>query len=111
MQNQELFPTFKGWLRAVVAPKKRARHTLGKRKSRSVTLSGTQMNHETGDRFGLDGKLKPGMDSKYAINGADFVIDDDTWIFGDLAYGVRASVEGVISEAGERLAAKVVMSK
>ena len=108
MHNQEYFPTFKGWLRAVVSPKRRVRHTLGKRKT---TRSAATVVHEPGDSFALDGMLKPGMDSKYAINGADFIIDDDTWIFGDLAYGVRATVEGVISDSGERLASKVVLSK
>ena len=110
MQSEESFPTFKKWWRDITSPKKRVRHSLGKSSRKTRASTTTTQVHE-GDSFALNGVIKPGMDSKYAINGADFVIDDDTWVFGEIAYGNKAIIEGVVGLNGERLAAKVTIQK
>lgn len=60
--------------------------------------------------FTLQGKLEPGEDSAFSINGQDFVLDDSTWMIGELVFGARATIKGVISERGERLAKSIVVS-
>ena len=41
----------------------------------------------------LQGKLEPGRMTPFAIAGQDFVIDSDTWMFGEVRVGATAQVQ------------------
>lgn len=56
--------------------------------------------------FHLSGPLERGTNTKYAISGQDFVIDENTWIFGEFRLGAVAAVKG--ERQGEQHYAKKV---
>ena len=60
MQQENYFPTFKEWLRAVAAPNRRVRYKLKKR--RHVDHPETEETPEAGEAFKLEGILKPGFE-------------------------------------------------
>lgn len=77
----------------------------GIRANGASTISVAQL-----EPFNMQGKLEPGEDSAFSINGQDFVLDDSTWMIGELVFGARATIKGVINEHGERLAKSIVVS-
>lgn len=56
--------------------------------------------------FTLEGRLSPGQHSKYAINGQDFVLNEDTWVVGVPKLGVVAKVSGTV-RSGQHFAKTV----
>lgn len=58
--------------------------------------------------FTLKGEIDRGNLTKFSINGEDFVIDKDTWIFGEVRAGVVAVVKGV-KIGGANFARKVMV--
>ncbi len=59
--------------------------------------------------FFLSGAIEKGSACKFAIGGEDFVIDNDTWIFGEVRYGATASVKGE-RRGNQNFAKKIVMN-
>jgi hypothetical protein len=57
----------------------------------------------SGPRFALNGTVTAGKNTKYAINGEDFVLDPDARVYGELRIGADASVSGKI-EGGKKIA-------
>lgn len=61
------------------------------------------------DRFVLEGSLARGASTKYAIDGHDFRVDDDTWIFGDVTLGSYVVVQGTFDIDNVRYARKITL--
>jgi hypothetical protein len=59
-----------------------------KDKPNSDTLKTT-----SGGMVTIEGQIRPGIDTPYAINGMDILIDANTMIVGDLALGVSVRVK------------------
>ena len=59
--------------------------------------------------FILEGNLQPGDETQYSIGGEDIVLDESTWIFGDLHMGSRVAVTGIIGTTNEKQAKKIVI--
>ena len=51
-----------------------------------------QAKGKTRERFAITGILSRGADSQFAINGEDLHIDQHTWVFGEMRYGLTARV-------------------
>lgn len=62
-------------------------------------------------QFCLEGILKVGQNSEFSINGEDFIINHETWIVGDVEYGKKAKVQGLIKPAVAKVARKVTIIK
>ena len=62
-------------------------------------------------RFQMEGRLNMGNTTEFAINERDFVIDDATWVFGDLAIGKQVVVRGVQREDGSRYATRILLKQ
>lgn len=60
-------------------------------------------------QFHLTGVLGAGQTTKFAIAGEDIVIDEDTWIFGEVRLGGLATVKGEKIGA-QNFAKKLTMS-
>lgn len=60
-------------------------------------------------KFELEGQLKTGPTGKMLVNGEEFILDEQTWVFGNIANGAHASVQGVFGNGGERYATKIVI--
>lgn len=58
--------------------------------------------------FYIEGPLCFGVKSKYAINGEDFYLDENTVISGELVYGAYAAVQGVLEDDGRQRATIIV---
>ncbi len=50
---------------------------------------------ETAQQFTLKGVIERGSRTPYALNGNDFSLDSDTWIFGEVRVGAEATVIGL----------------
>lgn len=61
--------------------------------------------------FSMEGELRPGNEGSYMVNGVEFTVDDDTWIFGDLEIGAKAVVHGVDHPERGRYARKIVITQ
>lgn len=40
----------------------------------------------------LQGNLGPGLETRFAVSGQDILVDDDSWIFGELKAGSEVRV-------------------
>lgn len=60
--------------------------------------------------FTLEGQIMRGNRGAFSVAGEDFVISNDTWIFGDVVVGALATVHGV-TKNGERIARKIVVTQ
>ena len=58
----------------------------------------------------LQGKLEPGRNSAYAIDGVEFQIPPGIWICGTVELGKFAKVRYSIDKKGQRLATSIVMA-
>lgn len=54
----------------------------------------------------LQGTVEPGGQTAFSVQGKDFVIDGNTWMFGELQMGTNVEVQAVLS-AGVLKARKV----
>lgn len=59
--------------------------------------------------FIMNGLLEKGTGTPFAIGGEDFVIDENTWVFGDVRVGTLATVRGE-RHGSKNYAKKVVIS-
>lgn len=59
--------------------------------------------------FSLQGEISRGTDTQYAIDGKDFFVSPDAWIFGDVRLGTRARIAGVIQIDGVYSATKITI--
>lgn len=66
--------------------------------SRGATKARTAPNANTSSgtpkKHCLQGELKHGASTQYAVNNIDLEIDSSTWIIGDLEYGKKVRVKG-----------------
>lgn len=53
------------------------------------------------------GVIQRGQQAAYSINGQDFEITPDTWIFGDVKYGLSATVQ-LVHVQGATYARKII---
>lgn len=60
--------------------------------------------------FTLNGRLREGKGTPFAVDGEDFVIGPNTWILGEVEIGALAKVKGYIRGLGEREATSIVVS-
>ena len=49
-------------------------------------------HHPQPASYHVTGILGHGMDTRYAVDGEDIVVNDATWVFGDLEIGAMARV-------------------
>ena len=83
----------------------------------SKFLSGGQKKHReealaTGSSLQiLKGYIKPGSRTRYAVDSQDIVVDDDTWIFGNLEIGARVTVRALPEEEDRSYAKSIVIRK
>jgi hypothetical protein len=59
--------------------------------------------------FTFHGEIQAGSRTMFSIAGKDFIVDDHTWIVGEIELGAKASVKGV-NRKGDRYALKVVIT-
>jgi hypothetical protein len=62
-------------------------------------------------QFSLMGTLERGASSKFAVRGEEFVVDNNTWIFGQLNVGAEVMVQGVFRKGDERYAKKIIVKQ
>lgn len=62
-----------------------------------------------GSVFTVEGKLTNGVKSMYAIDGIDFFVSDQTWLFGNLQIGCKVKASGKVIGTGEWYARKVTV--
>jgi hypothetical protein len=60
--------------------------------------------------FMLEGKLAAGSGTHLSIDGHDLVMDQDTWIFGELSIGAHAKIRGIIIHGHQRLCKSIVVN-
>jgi hypothetical protein len=53
-------------------------------------------------QFTLEGILKHGTNTLFAINGIDLITTNNTWIFGELTIGCHAKVKGIIKQEDKK---------
>ena len=99
------FPTFASWWRALSKPTPRTRRTARTNTPNAARRTGAKSH------FNLKGVLKPGESTNFAVDGDEIVVDGDTWVFGDLVYGAKATVTGVFRPNGQRYATKIVLER
>lgn len=102
MQQTNAFPTFAYYWRALTRPKRRYRVSAPARQVMNPVA-------RSGGSFQCEGQLALNNSGEFAINGESFVIDSETWVFGDIKPGVQARVQGV-TRGGVRRATKVTVS-
>lgn len=59
----------------------------------------------------LEGRLGVGKTTRYAVEGRDISVDEDTWIIGTLAIGATVRVKCGPGPRGELQALKIQVSK
>lgn len=59
--------------------------------------------------FSMQGVLDRGKDSPYQVNGEQFTVSEDAWVFGVLQLGSRVRVSGIIQINGDRCATKITV--
>ena len=59
--------------------------------------------------FIVKGVVEAGKISKYSINGIEFSVGSDTWIFGEFKIGAMAKIEGTMNIDNQRHARKIVV--
>lgn len=57
----------------------------------------------------LQGIIEPGQASAFSIQGVDFMIEDSTWIVGDVKLGAGAVIKGFSGEDGIFTARSIVI--
>jgi len=57
----------------------------------------------------LEGLIDRGKETHYSVNGVDFAVKEETWIFGELEYGSRAKVFYALVNGKGRVAQKIVI--
>ena len=63
------------------------------------------------NRFDIEGRLSAGSGSLFSVENQDFIIDDNTWILGDLKYGAHAKVKGSIDKIGRKYARTIIAER
>jgi len=63
-------------------------------------------------QFTVEGILKHGTNTLFAINNIDLITTNNTWIFGELTIGCHAKVRGIIRKEGkkERFCTSIIAS-
>lgn len=59
----------------------------------------------------IKGYIEPGSRTRYAIDSQDIVVDDDTWIFGNLKIGAKATVRAKIEGSDCGYAKSIVIRR
>lgn len=67
-------------------------------------------DRENEDRYSLTGTLSRGRETPYSVDGEDIIIDEGTWMFGDLELGSRVTVT-CVNRGLEIYARKVVRTE
>ena len=57
----------------------------------------------------LEGAIARGKETNYAVNGVDFAVREETWVFGELEYGAKAKVFYALLNGKGRVAQKIVI--
>ena len=63
------------------------------------------------NRFDIEGRLSAGRENLFSVDNQDFIIDDNTWILGDLKYGSNAKVKGSIDKIGRKYARTIIAER
>ena len=58
----------------------------------------------------LQGCIGRGTQTLYSVNGIDFAVQAETWIFGEVEYGAMAKVHCPIAPGRGRIASKIVIT-
>lgn len=88
----------------------RAQKRVAKRQPRREETT-AEKDRSKGAQFSVEGPIVPGKETRYSIDGVDFTVGADTWIFGDLKLGAHARVRGPVQFNGERHATHIVIVK
>ena len=65
---------------------------------------------EKAKEFVLQGPIARGAQTLYSVNGIDFAVKPETWIFGEVEYGAMAKVYCPIVPGRGRIASKIVIT-
>lgn len=96
-----------GWgARRKPGTRRRFKHTkrTPARNAKGETTSGARSN-----QFVLEGEIRPGNSTKFAIGTTDFVLTPTTWVIGELHVGIQARVKGVVQGEEGYQATSIVM--
>jgi|GEM_PF-6285769 len=86
--------------------KRKSKKPLGP--SRSRPSAKDQNRAQTERAVTITGIIQRGHDTPYSVDGQDFEITPDTWIFGNIRYGVTASVQ-LVRATGAAYARKIII--
>jgi hypothetical protein len=85
------------------------RRSRADRRRRECQRRGVHLSINSEQRYLLQGILGRGSSSNFSVNGNDVVLDQDSWVFGELLIG--AHVSALISEQtdGIRKVKKIIV--
>lgn len=109
MELQENFPTFISILKTLTGKRRRVRRVQARKQNPQGLQGKTDNKQKQRVTFDLEGEIRTGQSGMFAVNGEEFVLDDQTWVFGNIAQGAKAMVHGVFRNGGERYATKIVV--
>lgn len=78
-----------------------------RRSANAQYRSGKVLRADARDTLVETGCIQRGENATFSINGRDFVINPDTWIFGEVCVGASASV--MLIRKGQQLSAKKIV--
>ena len=84
------------------------RRSRADRRRRECERRGIRLSVNSEHRYLLQGILGRGKSGNFSVNGSDVVLDQDSWVFGELTTG--ANVSALISEQdGVRKVKKIIV--
>lgn len=85
----------------------RARRYLARRNMRRRAQASAINKHPIS--FSCQGTIERAAGGAYCVDGQEFTISDDAWIFGEVSIGAKARICGVVQINGQRSATKITI--
>ena len=74
-----------------------------------IKLKETIEESVSGGMFVAEGILERGLATTYSVEGRDFFLSDQTWMFGELKNGIKVRLVGRINPSGDVYARKITI--
>jgi len=69
----------------------------GRKPRQTKSRKGTTKKRQVASAFSVEGILAPGRAAQFSVRGRDLMIDEETWIFGELRVGSTVHIKGLIT--------------